>query len=146
MSAGLPPVSRKPFGKVLGKALATNVLWSSCHNWGKHLHQAPKKAPAPAIWIKQIAAPVVSSKVHETETELICNTHAIFTHVGASSSRPRDKCVTLPLPSTSLIPWAAQLPSEAIKSTKKPSYRDYRESGLRQFLYRQPVTNLTQKS
>ena len=41
-----------------------------------------KKAPAPAIWMEPIGAPLVSSKVDETETKLICNTHAISTHVG----------------------------------------------------------------
>tara|TARA_E500000075_G_scaffold2281_1_gene1986 strand:- start:1906 stop:2070 length:165 start_codon:yes stop_codon:yes gene_type:complete len=41
-----------------------------------------KKAPAPAIWMEPIAALLVSSKVDETETKLICHTHAISTHVG----------------------------------------------------------------
>jgi hypothetical protein len=43
-----------------------------------------KKAPAPAIWMERIGAPLVSSKVHETETVLISNTHAFFTRVGAT--------------------------------------------------------------
>ena len=42
-----------------------------------------KKALASVIWMELIATLLASSKVHETETKLICNTHAIFTHVGA---------------------------------------------------------------
>tara|TARA_A100001015_G_scaffold294498_1_gene372332 strand:- start:256 stop:498 length:243 start_codon:yes stop_codon:yes gene_type:complete len=62
---------------------AALALWAPPYLASQY-QQFHKKIPAPAIWMEPIGALLVSSKVHETETVLICNAHTFFTRVGTT--------------------------------------------------------------
>ena len=62
---------------------AALALWATPYLASQY-QQFHKKIPAPAIWMEPIGALLVSSKVHETETVLICSAHTFFTRVGTT--------------------------------------------------------------